>query len=159
MRKGKDPDPKPDPYLWLVYLDPGGPKACIDLDPDPPKHWIQLTYGPGKLSEYVGLKNEPGELLEPAHLVGDGLQVVLLQVQDTQPTHNTSNIGSNALPPKKKFTALPPKVCTIDFTDTEPPIRHSDRRKDELQIFYHKLTRVHLFLLVFLSRYYHRRNI
>jgi hypothetical protein len=54
---------------------------------------MQLTYGPGKLSEYVGLKDEPGELLEPAHLVGDGLQVVLLQVQDTQPTHNTSNMA------------------------------------------------------------------
>jgi hypothetical protein len=61
---------------------------------------MQLTYGPRKLSEYVGLKDEPGELLEPAHLIGDGLQVVLLQVQDTQPTHNTSNIGSNALPLK-----------------------------------------------------------
>jgi hypothetical protein len=26
MRKGKDPDP--DQYLWLVDLDPGGPKTC-----------------------------------------------------------------------------------------------------------------------------------
>jgi hypothetical protein len=52
---------------------------------------MQLTYGPGKLSEYVGLKDEPGELLEPAHLVGDGLQVVFLQVQDTQPTHKNTH--------------------------------------------------------------------
>jgi hypothetical protein len=26
MRKGKDPDP--DPHLWLMDPDPGGPKAC-----------------------------------------------------------------------------------------------------------------------------------
>jgi hypothetical protein len=26
MRKGKDPDP--DPYLWIIDPDPGGPKTC-----------------------------------------------------------------------------------------------------------------------------------
>jgi hypothetical protein len=26
MRKGKDPDPEQDPYLWLV--DPGGTNTC-----------------------------------------------------------------------------------------------------------------------------------
>ena len=28
MRKGKVPDPEPDPYLWLMDPDPGGPKTC-----------------------------------------------------------------------------------------------------------------------------------
>ncbi len=28
MRKGKDPDLEPDPYLWLMDPDPGGPKIC-----------------------------------------------------------------------------------------------------------------------------------
>ncbi len=79
---------------------------------------MQLTYGPGKLGEYVGLKDEPGELLEPAHLVGDGLQVVLLQVQDTQPTHNTSNIGSNA---------LPPEVGTIGYRTAKSAFRRNDK--------------------------------
>ncbi len=28
MRKGKDPKPDPDPYLWLMDTDPDGPKTC-----------------------------------------------------------------------------------------------------------------------------------
>jgi hypothetical protein len=28
MRKGKDPEPHPDPYLWLIDPDRGGPKTC-----------------------------------------------------------------------------------------------------------------------------------
>ncbi len=28
MRKGKDPKPDPDPYLWLTDLDPISPKTC-----------------------------------------------------------------------------------------------------------------------------------
>jgi hypothetical protein len=79
---------------------------------------MKLTYGPGKLSEYVGLKDEPGELLEPAHLVGDGLQVVLLQVQDTQPTYHTSNICSKA---------LPPEVCTIGYRTAQSAFRRNDK--------------------------------
>ncbi len=37
MRKGKDPDP--DPYLWLMDPDPGGPKHADPADPNPyPQH-------------------------------------------------------------------------------------------------------------------------
>ena len=28
MRKGKDTEPEPDPHLWLMDPDPGGPKTC-----------------------------------------------------------------------------------------------------------------------------------
>ncbi len=37
MNKGKDPDPErdPDPYLWLMNPDPGGPKTSGFADPDP----------------------------------------------------------------------------------------------------------------------------
>ncbi len=41
MRKGKDPEPDPDleldldSYLWLMDLDPGGPKYVDSADPDP----------------------------------------------------------------------------------------------------------------------------
>ncbi len=36
MRKGKDLDPEPDPYLWLK--DPGGPKTCGYCGSGP-QHW------------------------------------------------------------------------------------------------------------------------
>ncbi len=26
--KGKDPEPSPEPHLWLLDPDPGGPKTC-----------------------------------------------------------------------------------------------------------------------------------
>ncbi len=60
MRKGKE-DPEPDPYVWLMDQDPGGPKTCRSgsragsvpltngsgsgrpkhADPDPdPQHWL-----------------------------------------------------------------------------------------------------------------------
>jgi hypothetical protein len=40
MRKGKDPEPYPDPYLLLIDPDPGGPKTCgYGLVPNPdPQH-------------------------------------------------------------------------------------------------------------------------
>ncbi len=47
MIKGKDP--KPDPYLWLMDPDPGGPKTCGFADPnqvpDPdPQHLLKGKY-------------------------------------------------------------------------------------------------------------------
>jgi hypothetical protein len=45
----KDPDPgpdhDPDPYLWLMNPDPGGPKHVDPVDPDTysgpdPQHWL-----------------------------------------------------------------------------------------------------------------------
>ena len=44
--------------------------------------WV--TYGPGKLGEVIGLENQLVEVPQPAHLVRDALQVVLLQVQQSQ---------------------------------------------------------------------------
>ncbi len=35
MRKGKYPEPDPDPHLWLMDPDPGGPKKPADPVPDP----------------------------------------------------------------------------------------------------------------------------
>ncbi len=40
MRKGKDPEPDLDPYLWLMDADPGEPAGP---DPDP-QHWILFSY-------------------------------------------------------------------------------------------------------------------
>jgi hypothetical protein len=35
MINGKDPEPDPDPYLWLMGPDPGGQKHADPVDPDP----------------------------------------------------------------------------------------------------------------------------
>ncbi len=42
MRKGKDPKPNPDPYLWQIDPEPGGQNyAGPDPVPDPdPQHWF-----------------------------------------------------------------------------------------------------------------------
>ncbi len=56
MRKGKDPEP--DPYLWLMDPDPGGPKTCGScgsgsptLQPPCPK----LGLSPGSVEETHGV--------------------------------------------------------------------------------------------------------
>ncbi len=40
MRKGKDPEADPDPYLVLMDPDPEGPKTNVPYLTDPdPQHW------------------------------------------------------------------------------------------------------------------------
>ena len=45
---------------------------------------MSLTYGSRELSEVVWLEDEAVQVPESAHLVRNGLEVVLLEVQDPQ---------------------------------------------------------------------------
>jgi hypothetical protein len=44
MRKGKDPEPDPDPYLRLIDLDPGGPKTCGSSGSGSPTTEVNLIF-------------------------------------------------------------------------------------------------------------------
>ncbi len=81
MRKGEDPDPDPDRYLWLMGPDPGGPKTYGSCGSGSPT--LDVEYVPTSSSGVVRV-NVDGDV---GMLLSDGVHKDSRSPRLQQPSH------------------------------------------------------------------------